>query len=101
MLPLRALKVLVLVMGIMLVVGFAALVAVIAGRLSRGPTSPPAAPVAVSPLELTTGARIETIGVGADRLVIAVTLPDGTRQLLVVEIASGRRLGVIPIREAK
>jgi hypothetical protein len=98
--PLRALKIAVVVMGIMLVVGFAALVTVIAGRLSRGPTSQPATSVAAAPLELPAGARIETIGVGTERLVLAVALPDGTRELIVVDIASGRRLARIPLRAA-
>ena len=100
--PIRALKILVAVMGIMLVVGFAALVAVIAGRLSRGgPGTLPAPPPAAAPLELPAGGRIETIGVGAERLVIAVALPDGTRELIIVDIASGRRLGTIPLRTAQ
>jgi hypothetical protein len=100
--PLRALKILVVVMGIMLVVGVAALVAVIAGRLSRGgPAAPSTAPIAAAPLELPAGARIETIGVGGERLVIAVVLPDGTRELIIVDTASGRRLGQIPLRTAQ
>ena len=98
--PLRALKILVVVMGIMLVVGFAALVAVIATRMSREPATAPSMPVAAAPLELPAGARIETIGVGVERLVIAVVLPDGTRELIVVNIASGHRLGTIPLRTA-
>ena len=96
--PLRALKILVVVMGIMLVVGFAALVAVIAGRLSQGPANLPSAPGAAVPLELPAGARIETIGVGADRLVLAVLRSDGTRELIVVDIASRRRLAAIPLQ---
>jgi hypothetical protein len=98
--PLRALKILVVVMGIMLIVGFAALVAVIAGRLSRGIPANPPAPVAAAPLELPAGTRIETIGVGAERLVMAIVLPDGTRELVIVDTASGRRLGTIPLRTA-
>ena len=96
--PLRALKILVVVMGIMLVVGFAALVAVIAGRLSRGLRRPPFGSGCRRSLELPAGARIETIGVGAERLVIAIVLPDGRRELIIVDIASGRRLGNIPLR---
>lgn len=97
--PLRALKVLVVVMGVMLVVGFTVLVVVIAGRLSRGgPAVSGSRPVAAAPLDLPAGARLETIGVGAERLVLAVVLPDGARELVIVDIASGRRLGSIPIR---
>ena len=96
---LRALKVLVIVMGIILVVGFAALVAVIAGRMSRGaPAISGSHPIAAAPLDLPAGARIETIGVGAERLVLAIVLPDGARELIIVDIASGRRLGSIPLR---
>ena len=98
--PLRALKTLVVVMGIVLVVGFAALVAVIASRLSRGPAVP-STPHAAAPLELPAGARIETIGVGADRLAIAVVLLDGRRELIIVDTASGRRLGTIPLRTSQ
>ena len=96
---LRALKVLVGVMGIMLVVGFAALVAVIAGRMSRGSLATSTSGLfAKAPLDLPAGARIETIGVGVERLVLAVMLPDGVRELIIVDIASGRRLGSIPLR---
>jgi Flp pilus assembly protein CpaB len=99
--PLRALKILVVVMGIMLVVGFAALVAVIAGRMTRGPATVPSTPVVAAPLELPAGARIETIGVGVERLAMSVLMPDGTRELIIVDIASGRRLGKIPLRTAQ
>ena len=54
-----------------------------------------------APLELPAGARIETIGVGAERLVMAIVLPDGTRELVIVDIASGRRLRNIPLRTAQ
>ena len=95
----RALKVLVVVMGIVIVIGFTALVVIIAGRLSRGGTA--TAPVApTAPVELPSGARIETIGVGADRIVLDLLLPDGKRELLVIDLASGRRLVTIPLRPA-
>jgi Family of unknown function (DUF6476) len=54
----RGLKILVVVMGIMLVVGFATLVAVIAGRISRsGPTPSPAHAFAAAPIDIPRGAR--------------------------------------------
>ena len=99
----RGLKVLVVVMGVMLVAGVVGLIVVIAGRVSQRQscqsaitTSSP--PFAAAPLDLPAGARIETIGVGTDRLVIDVVLPDGSRQLLIIDLATGRRLGTIPLR---
>ena len=98
---LRALKLLVVVMGIMLVGGFATLVAVIAQRAAqRQPAVTPAQPFAAAPIELPAGARIETMAVGPDRLVIHMVLPDGNRELLIIDLASGRRLGAIPLRVA-
>ena len=56
----RALKILVVVMGVMLVVGFAALVAVIAGRVSRGgPAATAAHGFAAPPIDIPRDARIE------------------------------------------
>jgi hypothetical protein len=100
--PIRALKILVAVMGIMLVAGVAVLVIIIAGRMSRGgPATAPSQPFAAAPLDLPVGARLETIGVGPDRLVLDLVLPDGNRELWVIDLASGRRLGAIPLRTAR
>ena len=94
----RALKILVVVMGVMLVVGFAALVAVIAGRVSRGGSAPTAARVFASPsIDIPSDAHIEAMTVGLDRLVIALALPEGGRQLLVIDLATGVRLGTIQL----
>ena len=38
------------------------------------------------------------MAVGPDRLVVDVVQADGTRQLLILELATGRRLGTIPMR---
>jgi hypothetical protein len=56
--------------------------------------------LAASPIELPAGARVETIGVGSDRLVLDIVLPGGNRQLLIIDLATGRRLGAIPLRTA-
>jgi hypothetical protein len=97
----RALKILVIVMAVMILAGFAALIAVIAGRLSHGgrATSPPL-PVAAAPIELPAGARIETMSVGTDRLVLDILLPDGNRRLMIIDPATGYLLGAIPLRTA-
>ena len=95
----RALKILVVVMGVMLVAGVATLIVVIALRLSQNAPArallpPPDAP----PIELPSGARIESMSMASDRLVFAILLPDGNRQLVIIDLATGRRLGIIPLR---
>jgi hypothetical protein len=97
----RALKILVVVMGVMILAGFASLFVVIAGRVSRVALEPVSSqPFAASPIELPAGARIETIGAAGDRLVLDLVLPDGNRQLLIIDLATGRRLGAIPLHTA-
>jgi hypothetical protein len=93
----RALKILVVVMGVMLIGGFAVLVAVIAGRLSRGGNVPRSFAAAI---DIPRDARIEAMTVGTDRLVLELVLPEGGRQLVVVDLATGARLGTIELRAA-
>lgn len=96
----RALKVLVVVMGVMLVVGFAALVVVIAGRVSRGgPAATAAHDFGGSAMDIPRGARIEAMTAGSDRLILALELPDGGRQLVVIDLAKGVRLGTIELHQ--
>ena len=40
------------------------------------------------------------MSVGGDRPVLDIVLPDGNRQLVIIELATGRRLGAIPLRAA-
>jgi len=97
----RALKILVIVMAVMILAGFATLIVVIAGRLSRGgPEAAPPQPFAAAPIELPAGARLETMSMGSDRLVLDIVLPDGNRRLMFIDPATGRLLGAIPLRTA-
>jgi hypothetical protein len=95
---LRALKVLVTVMGITLIAGIAVLVATIAARLShRAPALPTA--FTAPPASLPKGAKIETIGAGPDRIILDLLLSDGTRQLMILDAQTGRLIGTIPLRQ--
>jgi Family of unknown function (DUF6476) len=99
----RALKILVVVMGIMLVGGFVALIISIAYMAKHRQTPLPVASALPAPydapaIELPSGARIETMALGANRLVLSIITQDGNRELLVLDPASGRRLGTIPLR---
>jgi hypothetical protein len=92
----RALKILVIVMGVMLIGGFALLVAVIAGRLSHGSSVPHS--FAATAIDIPRDARIGAMTVGTDRLVLELVLPEGGRQLVVVDLGTGARLGTIELR---
>jgi hypothetical protein len=98
----RALKILVVVMGIMLVVGFAALIAIVAGRMSRGGSAPAAAarPFGSRAIEIPRGSHIEAMTAGPDRLVLVLSLSDGGQQLLIIDMATGSRLGTIELQPA-
>jgi hypothetical protein len=96
----RALKILVAVMGVMILVTFTAIVIVIAGRMPHGSGNPPLQPFAAAPIDLPAGARIETMSVGSDRLVLDIVRADGERRLVIIDLATGRLLGAIPLRSA-
>jgi hypothetical protein len=97
----RALKVLVVVMGVMIIAGVGVLAAVIAGRLSSAPP-PPQHPVReyTAPLEIPHGARIGGMATSADRLVLRLVLPEGHEQYVIVDLATGARLGTIDLAPA-
>jgi hypothetical protein len=94
----RALKIIVVVMGVMLVGGFAALIIAIASRASHR-ASPTTASRAFTgpPIEIPRGARIEAMTAGPDKLVLGLVMPDGGRELLIIDLATGARLGTIEL----
>ncbi|HYZ39345.1 MAG TPA: DUF6476 family protein [Stellaceae bacterium] len=97
----RALKIIVVVMGVMIIAGFVALVAIIAGRVSRGgPAATAARALSGRPIELPRGARIEAMTAGPDRLVLGLELPQGDRQLLIIDLRTGARLGTIELHQS-
>jgi hypothetical protein len=98
----RALKALVIIMGVMLLVGFIALIVAIAERVSKKTADRPASPAAgqpltAAPIELPRGAHIESMAAGTDRIILDLLLPDGGRRLLVIDLATGRNLVTIPL----
>jgi uncharacterized protein DUF6476 len=98
---LRALKILVTVMGVMLVGGVAALAVGIAARVAhRPPPALPAEPVTAPPITLPHGASIERMSTGPDRIVLEVLLADGSAELVVIDLATGRLVGIFPLKEA-
>ena len=101
----RALTVFVIVMGVVIIVGFGVVAAVIAGRMSRGarPVGPAAAAASTfaTSLDLPRGARIEMMTTASNRLILQVVLPGGSAELVVLDLATGARLGTIELRQAR
>ena len=94
----RTLKIAVVVMGIMLVVGFASLIAAIISKTSRNGSVPTPARIFTSAaIDIPRGARVEAMTIAADRLLLALALPEGDRQLVIIDLGSGARLGTIEL----
>src|SRR5215472_6939847 len=95
----RAHKIAVMVMAVMLLEDVTALLGFVAGRVSRGGPTPAAVREFASlPIDIPRGARIEAMTAGPDRVILALLLPDGGRQLVVIDLARGARLGTIELR---
>ena len=102
-----ALKILVVVMGVLIAAGFVLLVVAVAGRLAapvsgvRKPAADTSAPFSAAPIEVPAGSRVEAMAFAGDRLVLDLVLADGERQLIILDLATGRRLGTVPLRWAR
>lgn len=101
----RALKTLVVVMGVLLVAGTTVLVVVIAQRLSRPPAAraptlrtQPLAGFDRTAIPAPPGSRIVAFVPEGGRLIVHLALADGREQLVVIDLASGARLGTIDMR---
>jgi hypothetical protein len=98
----RALTVLVVVMGVLIVIGFGALIAGIAGKMSRERSGAGVErPFATTAVDIPRGARIEAMTAAPNRLILELALPDGEHQLVVIDLATGARLGTIALRPAQ
>jgi hypothetical protein len=96
--PLRALKILVVVMGVMLVTGFGALIAAVATRVAHRRPEPSAVhPSAPSVISIPHGARVEAMAAAPDRLILDLVLPNGERQIISVDTTTGARIGTIEL----
>jgi hypothetical protein len=96
----RALKILVAVMTALLVVGIAALAIGIANKLAQRSPPLPAAAFTAPPITLPHGASIERMSTAPDRIVLEILLSDGSAELVEIDLATGRLLGTIPLKEA-
>jgi hypothetical protein len=95
----RALKVLVVVMGVLLVAGVIALAMVVVARVERGATAASLAPAKAGPLReaLPAGSHILATDLSGDRLFVRVALAEGGEQLLLFDAKSGAPVAVIEL----
>lgn len=103
----RALRLLVIVLGVLLVGGTLALVGAIIVRSQHGSESrsgPPAissmAAAYDTALDLPAGAVVQSLQTAGERLLIHLVLSDGRQQIVVLDLASGARRGTIELRPA-
>ncbi len=88
-------------MGVMLVVGFAALIVAIASKIShRHAETAAARPAPAAPIEIPRGAKLEGMTSGSDRLILDFVMPQGERQILVLDLATGARINLIKLDPA-
>ena len=101
----RALKVLVVVLGVLLVAGFAVVVVTIMYRMGQR-AAPVAATARLAPFGNTTvmlpadSLIMEVQGAG-DRILLRLDLADGSEMLLVLDAATGTELGRIKLEHEK
>ena len=105
----RALKVLVIVMGVLLVAGVIALGFAVRYRLNHprpAPSAAPAAAAAIGPagapsamtLDLPPGARVVGAEASGDRLVVRVELAGGSEELIIVNLLTGAPIATVTLR---
>ncbi|HJU19707.1 MAG TPA: DUF6476 family protein [Stellaceae bacterium] len=98
----RGVTILAIVMGVMLIVGTIVLIAVIISRVEHPPSrTATVRPYGAAPIEIPRGARIEGMTTGEGRLVLDLALPQGDRELVVIDLANGTRVGTIELRAAR
>jgi hypothetical protein len=104
----RALKILVVVMGVMLIAGIVALGVGISYRVNhRAAPALLAVPTAIPPhgmprsVELPAGAKILGVQSDGDRVMVRLGLTDGGEELMLLDWRTGARLATFDLRAAK
>ncbi|SLN73085.1 hypothetical protein [Oceanibacterium hippocampi] len=106
----RLLKTIVIVLGALIVVSLGVVIVTVYKRMSQmtaGDAAPTVAaePAPVAPgtpftaplLDLPAGARLVDSAVGGGRLVLTIALADGRSELWLLDLANGRRLGIVTL----
>ncbi len=95
--PIRGLTIFVIVMGVVIVLGFAVVVATIAGRLARGGGG---SSFGSSAIVIPKGGRVRAMTAEGGRLILSLSLPQGKAEILIIDLKTGARLGAIALNPA-
>jgi len=95
----RALKLLVIVLGVLLLLGIGALAAAVVWRVDHGRalSSRPVPTVAAQRIILPAGAKVIATDVNAGRLVARIELAGGSVRVLVFDLATGNEIATIDL----
>lgn len=93
----RALKALVIIMGVLIIIGLGVVVVTIVKRSARLADSTSTAGFGRTDLPVPTGSRVAETVVDGHRMVLRLTLPDGRDRLMVVDLRTGREAGTIDL----
>jgi Family of unknown function (DUF6476) len=105
----RALRLLVIVLGVLLVGGTLSLVVAIIVRAPHPSESRPearttaaarAVPFDVT-VDLPAGAIVQSVQPAGERLAVHLILPDGGQEIVILDLGSGARIGTIELRPAR
>ena len=92
----RALKALVIGMGVLIVIGVVVLVYAIIDR--AGKTNGLETMAAQSQIDLPAGAQIVETSIGDGRIVVRLSLADGSQRLLLIDADTGGRIGAVNLK---
>jgi hypothetical protein len=90
------LKVLVVVMGLLIVVGFIVVASEIARRMSSASSRPaPSSATFAERIALPSGSQVVSVGPAGDRVAVHVKAADGRSTLYIVDPRNGALLGTV------
>ncbi len=93
----RALKLLVIALGVLLAAGVAVLAVAVVLRLNHGSPPAPVTGSGSAVITLPPGAKIVSTEASGGRLVARIDLPDGGVELLIFDLANGARIATIDL----
>ncbi len=97
----RAIKTVVIALGVLIVAGIAALVFMIADRLGApGVVTRADRAYAPATVEIPNGASVVATQIEGERLILHVQLENGDMRFVVVNLSTGKEIGVVEVREA-